>query len=68
MLGDGFGDGVGAGLCEVVCQRSGIVSERIKFNNRKVSFSERPRFVEENGSGVLGVLDRLDGLDRKSVV
>ena len=62
VFGDGFGDWVGAGFCEVVYQRSGIVSERIEFNNREVSFGERPSFVEENGSGVLGVLDRLDRL------
>ena len=62
MLGDGFGDGVGAGLCEVVYQRSGVIGEGIKFGNRKVPFGECPSLIEEDGRRVPGVLDRLDGL------
>ena len=62
MFGDGFGDRVGACLCEVVYQRSGIVGEGIEFGNREVSFRERAGLIEEDGCRVPGVLDRLDGL------
>lgn len=64
VLGDGFGDGVSAGFCEVVYQRGGVVGEGMEFDNREVSFSERPSLVEEDGRGILSVLDRLDGLVR----
>jgi hypothetical protein len=53
---------VGAGFGEVVYQRSGVIGERIEFDSREVPFGERPRLIEEDGGGVLGVLDRLDGL------
>ena len=62
MLGDCFGDRVGAGFRQVVYQRSGVVGEGIEFDDRKVSLRERPSLIEEDGCGVLGVLDRFDGL------
>jgi len=62
VLGDGFGDGVSAGFSEVVYQRGGVVGEGMEFDDREVSFGERPSLVEEDGCGILSVLDRLDGL------
>ena len=62
VLGDGFGDRMGTGLREMVYQRSSVIGEGVEFNNREVPFSERPSLVKENGLGVFGVLDRLDGL------
>ena len=62
MLGYCFGDRVGAGFREVVYQRSGVVGEGIEFDDREVSFRERPGLIEEDGCGVLGILDGLDGL------
>ena len=62
MLGDCFGDRVGAGFREVVYHRSSVVGEGIEFDDREVSFRERPGLIEEDSRGVLGVLDRLDGL------
>ena len=62
VFGDGFGDWVSAGLCEVVHQRSGVIGEGVEFYNRKVPFSERASLIEEDGRRVLRVLDRLDGL------
>jgi hypothetical protein len=66
VLSDGFGNWVGAGFCEMVDQRSGVIGEGIEFDNREVSLRERPSFIEEDGRGVLSVLNRLDGLVTKS--
>ena len=62
VLGDGFGDWVCTGFCEVVHQRSGVVGEGIEFDNREVSFGECTSLVEEDSRRVFSVLDRLDGL------
>ena len=62
VLGDGFGNGMGACLCEVVYQRCGVVGEGIEFDDREIPFRERSGLVEEDGRSVLSVLDRLDGL------
>ena len=62
MFGDGFGDWVSTGLCEVVHQRSGVIGEGVEFCDRKVPFGECASLIEEDGCRVLRVLDRLDGL------
>ena len=66
MLGDSFGDWVGAGFGEIVYQRSGVIGEGIEFYNGEVSFCERAGLVEEDCCRVLGILNRFDGLGAKS--
>lgn len=62
VLGDGFGNRVGAGFRKVIYQRSGVIGEWIEIDYGEVSFRERPSLVEKDGRGILSVLDRLDGL------
>ena len=62
VLGNGFGDGMGAGFREVICQQSAVVGEWIEFRDREVSFRKRPGLIQENCGGILCVLDRLNGL------
>ena len=64
VFSDGFRNRVGAGFGQVVYQGSGIVGEEVELEDREVSFREGPSLVEEDGRGVLGVLNRLDGLVR----
>jgi len=62
VLGDGFGDWVCAGFCEMIDQRNGVVGEGIEFDNQEVSFGECTSLVKEDSRRVFSVLDRLDGL------
>ena len=62
VLANGFGNGMGAGFCEMVCQQSGVVGKWIEFRNGKVSFRERPGLVKQDCGGILCVLNRLDRL------
>ena len=62
MLSDSFGGWVGTGLCEMVYQQSGIISEGIEFGSWEIPFGKRAILIEEDSHCVPGALNRLDGL------
>jgi len=66
VLGDGFGDWVGAGFREVGCQRSGAVCEGIEFDGREVSCCEGAGLVEEDSRHVLSISSRPSGSQGRS--